>query len=550
MQNIEIIYKDNKYIFPVNVTLLEISEQFKHEYKYDIIIASVNNKITELNKTLDRDATIKFYDLTSLLGSRVYERGLVYLYIKAVKDVLKSEVIIKHSIDKGIYTQIVNDIKVTEDDINAITDYMNKLINLSISFERLSVSRIDAINYFESINRFDKADSLKYISNTFVNLYKFDSLYDYFYGEMPINTSYLKWFSLTKVNSHGIILTFPNIYFNSQIIPYVHHEKIFLEFKRKHEWSELFKLDSMADLNKIVSQSKIKELIYICEVEQNGRLLDIARNINSNQDIKVVLITGPSSSGKTTTSKKLSLYLKSMGLKPQSLSLDDYFIDRDKMIPLENGKYDFENIDAIDLDLFNEQLVKILNKEEVLLPEFNFITGKKEYNNKRLKIDDKGILIIEGLHALNDEIAKNIDVKNKYKIYISPLTGINLDNHNRISTTDNRLLRRLIRDNQSRGYSASVTLARWQDVRIGEEKYVFPYQDKADIVFNTSLLYEFGILRLYAEPLLFSIDEEDPYYGEAIRLLNILKNTLPIMGDDIPLDSIIREFIGNSFFRE
>ena len=427
---------------------------------------------------------------------------------------------------------------------------MNKLINLSISFERLSVSRIDAINYFESINRFDKADSLKYISNTFVNLYKFDSLYDYFYGEMPINTSYLKWFSLTKVNSHGIILTFPNIYFNSQIIPYIHHEKIFLEFKRKHEWSELFKLDNMADLNKIVSQSKIKELIYICEVEQNGRLLDIARNINSNQDIKVVLITGPSSSGKTTTSKKLSLYLKSMGLKPQSLSLDDYFIDRDKMIPLENGKYDFENIDAIDLDLFNEQLVKILNKEEVLLPEFNFITGKKEYNNKRLKIDDKGILIIEGLHALNDEIAKNIESKHKYKIYISPLTGINLDNHNRMSTTDNRLLRRLIRDNQSRGYSASVTLARWQDVRIGEEKYVFPYQDKADIVFNTSLLYEFGILRLYAEPLLFSIDEEDPYYGEAIRLLNILKNTLPIMGDDIPLDSIIREFIGNSFFRE
>jgi uridine kinase len=367
---------------------------------------------------------------------------------------------------------------------------------------------------------------------------------------MPINTSYLKWFELTKVTPNGIVIRMPNIYLDCEITPYIHHEKLFEEFKKNHDWSKLVKLDNIPDLNRVISSGDVYDLIYMCEVEQNGRLLDIARKISANSNIKIVLIAGPSSSGKTTTSKKLSLYLRSMGLKPYPLSIDDYFYDRDKTPLKENGKPDFEAVSAINLELFNEHLKKLLNYEEVLLPEYNFINGKSEFNNRRLKLDEKGILIIEGLHALNEEFTKSVDSSNKYKIYISPLTGINLDNHNRISTSDNRILRRMVRDNQYRGYKANVTLSKWQDVREGEEKYVFPYQDAADVVFNTSLVYELGVLRLYAEPLLFSVEESDPYYGEAIRLLNILRNVLPATSDSIPLDSIIREFIGDSYFNE
>ncbi len=550
MFTVKIKYENNIYTYPKDTTLLEISERFKEEYKYDIIIASVDHKLTELNKKIEKDCTVNFFDITHLLGSRVYERGLVYLYIKAIKDVLKSDVVIKHSIDKGIYTEITKDVNITDEELETITNYMKELVEKAIPFERLSVSRIEAIDYFECNNQHDKADGLKYISNSFVNLYRLDNLYDYFYGEMPINTSYLKWFELTKVTPNGIVIRMPNIYLDCEITPYIHHEKLFEEFKKNHDWSKLVKLDNIPDLNRVISSGDVYDLIYMCEVEQNGRLLDIARKISANSNIKIVLIAGPSSSGKTTTSKKLSLYLRSMGLKPYPLSIDDYFYDRDKTPLKENGKPDFEAVSAINLELFNEHLKKLLNYEEVLLPEYNFINGKSEFNNRRLKLDEKGILIIEGLHALNEEFTKSVDSSNKYKIYISPLTGINLDNHNRISTSDNRILRRMVRDNQYRGYKANVTLSKWQDVREGEEKYVFPYQDAADVVFNTSLVYELGVLRLYAEPLLFSVEESDPYYGEAIRLLNILRNVLPATSDSIPLDSIIREFIGDSYFNE
>lgn len=548
MFTVKVKYKDNVYTYPKDITLLEISKQFKSDYKYDVIIATVNNKLTELNKKVEKDCTVEFYDVSNLLGNRVYERGLIYLYIKAVKDIMGCDVVIAHSIDRGIYTEIVVDKEISDSDVEKIENYMKDLVNKKILFEKLSVSRVESIDFFESNDQKDKADSLKYISNTYVNLYKLDNMYDYLYGEMPIDTSYLNWFKLTKVSSNGIVLRFPNIYLNCDIVPYKHHDKLFEEFKKYHDWCKRVNLDNISDLNKIISSGNIKDLIYMCEIEQNARLMDVARQISSNSNIKIVLIAGPSSSGKTTTSKKLSLYLYSMGLKPHALSIDDYFLDREQTPLLPNGEPDFESIKAIDTEMFNDHLAKLVNREEVLLPEYNFIAGKKEFKKKRLKLGDKDILIIEGLHALNEEITKSIAKDNKYKIYISPLTSINLDNHNRISTSDNRLLRRMIRDNNYRGYTATMTLGKWQDVREGEEKYVFPYQDASDIVFNTSLVYELGVLRLYAEPLLFSVEEDDPYYGEAIRLLNVLRNVLPITSDSIPLDSIIREFIGDSYF--
>jgi uridine kinase len=550
MFTIKVTYKANVYTYPKDTTLLDISNNFKSEYKYDIIIATVDNKLTELNKKLEKDCEINFYDMSSVFGNRVYERGLIYLYIKAVKDILKSDVVIAHSIDRGIYTEVTIDKELTDEDVINIENQMKKLVNDKVPFERLSVSRLEAIDYFESNKQYDKASALKYISNNYINLYKFDNLYDYLYGEMPVDTSYLKNFKLYKVTSYGIVLMIPNVYADGKIMEYKHHEKLFLEFAKYHDWANRVNLDNIPDLNKIISTGDVKNLIYMSEIEQNARLMDTARLIGDNRDIKIVLMAGPSSSGKTTTSKKLGLYLRSMGLTPHAISIDDYFLDRDATPMDENGNPDFESVAAINTKLFNEHLTKLLNYEEVLLPEYNFLTGKAEFKKNRLKLGDKDILIIEGLHALNDELTSSIDNSRKYKIYISPLTSINLDNHNRISTTDNRLLRRMVRDHKYRGYAANMTLAKWPSVRSGEEKYVFPYQDKADMVFNTSLAYELSVLRLYAEPLLFSISEDDPSYGESIRLLNLLRNVLPITSDSIPLDSIIREFIGDSYFIE
>lgn len=372
--------------------------------------------------------------------------------------------------------------------------------------------------------------------------------------ELTVNNYYSVSTSPTGETTYNatsnFVLGFPNIYLGCEVVPYKHHEKLFEEFKKNHDWAERINLSNISDLNKIISTKNIKNIIYMCEVEQNGRLIDIARDIYNRHDIKIVLMAGPSSSGKTTSSRKLSLYLRSLGLNPHSLSIDDYFLDRELTPKKENGEFDFESVEALNIDLFNKHLIQLINNEEVLLPEYNFITGKSEFKNKRLKLGDKDILIIEGLHALNEELTKAVDSNRKYKIYVSPLTSINLDNHNRISSSDNRLLRRMIRDERTRGYKASVTLSKWQNVREGEEKYVFPYQDSADVVFNTSLAYELGVLRVYAEPLLFSIKEDDPYYDEALRLLNILRNVLPITGNTIPLDSIIREFIGGSYFKE
>ena len=375
-------------------------------------------------------------------------------------------------------------------------------------------------------------------------------MYDYFHGDMPINTSYLKWFDLVKVTSNGLVLMLPNIYTDCKIKPYVHHEKLFEEFSAYNEWSNRININNISDLNDVIAKGDISNLIYMSETEQNARLFAIAKNISENPNIKVVLIAGPSSSGKTTTSKKIGLYLRSIGLNPFSLSIDDYFLDRDKTPLKEDGNPDFEALSAINIELFNGHLKKLLNYEEVNMPTYNFITGKSEPNSKKVKLNEKDILIIEGLHALNEELTSSIDHSKKYKIYISPLTSINIDNHNRIGTTDNRLLRRMIRDNRYRGYPAEHTLSKWKDVREGEEKYVFPYQDEADVVFNTSLIYELSVLRLYAEPLLFSISEDNPHYGEAIRLLNILRLTLPVTCNTIPLDSIIREFVGDSYFAE
>jgi uridine kinase len=392
-------------------------------------------------------------------------------------------------------------------------------------------------------------ESLKYEIRSSISLYKFNNTYDYFFGEMPIDASYIKYFDISYIDTKSVVLLLPNTHIEGNIKPYEHFDKVFNAFSEFSKWCKCQNIQNVYDLNTIIASGKINNLIYMQESYLNKRLYEVASNIVSNENIKMILIGGPSSSGKTTTAKKLNAYLRSMGLIPHTISIDDYFLEREETPRDEDGRYDFESLQSIDLKLFNNNLKRLVNKEEVLMPTFNFVTGKKEYKNK-LKLENNGILIIEGLHALNDELITSIDNSNKFKIYISPLTSLNIDNHNRITTSDLRLIRRMVRDSMNRGYDATSTLDNWKRVRSGEEKHVFPYQNKCDVVLNSSLVYELGVLRVYAEPLLFSVSEENPNYNEARRLINLIRNILPIPSTNIPYDSVLREFIGDSYFNK
>lgn len=544
MDEITVIYNKEKKHYKKGISLLEISKDYEKLYQHKILAAKVNNSIEPLTYQLEEDAEIDFYDMSSNIGNKIYERTAILVLSKAVLDEYREQVRIEHSIDKGIYCTINN---LTVEKLKTIKNRMKEIIEESHPIEKLNISRIKAIKYYETRKMYDKVNLLKYLSNSYVTIYKLDNIYDYMYGEMALNTSYITDFSLEYVNDSGFALMLPFTYDDNKVNNYTHHEKLFNSVMDYVEWSNKIGMRNVSDLNEMLSKGKWNDLIFMSEALYNKNLLDIAKTIATNKDIKMVLIAGPSCSGKTTTSKKLAMFLESEGLNPVALSVDDYFKERIETPVDENGFKDYESIDAIDTNLFNEQLNKLINGEEVVIPTYNFIKGEKEYKNK-LKLKENGILIIEGLHSLNDELTKTIPSNNKYRIYISPLTSLNLDNHNRLNTTDNRLLRRIVRDNLTRGYNASDTLESWQRVRKGETKYVFPYQDKSDIVLNTSLIYEMNVLKVYAEPLLFSVDSSDPNYMEAIRLVNLLRMILPMPSTSIPLDSVMREFIGNGCF--
>ena len=547
MQGIKVKFKNKEYEYEKGTTLFDVSKDFKGEYKEDIIMGSVNGRPAELNFILPDRSVIDFFDTTTSLGNRVYESGLVFILIEAFQNIMKSEIEVKYSIDKGIYIECSK--KITPDDLVKVQEEMKIIVDKDLPIKKNLISRMEAINYYKSIGDYDKVNVLKYSVNTNVNLYILNDTYDYFFSYLPISTGIIKNFELTYLDEHGFILRYPNIYYMNKIPTYFHHEKLFNEFKKYDEWCKKLDVSNVSELNNRVTKGNINDLILLSENIQNKELFEIAGKIYSNKNLKIILVAGPSSSGKTTTSKKLELFLKGYGLNPISLSVDDYFKDRNKTPKLEDGSYDFESLHAIDTEKFNEDLKNILEGKEVYPSKFNFITGKSEKSNESIKLGNKEILIIEGLHALNEDLTYSIDKKNKFKIYLCPLTVLSLDNHNRIRTTDNRLLRRIARDNMTRGYSASQTITNWNNVRKGEEMYVFPYQDEADVIFNTSLIYELGVLKTYVEPLLFSIDEDDVNYVEAIRLLNLLKNILPVPTNFIPKDSIIREFIGGGYFK-
>ena len=393
-----------------------------------------------------------------------------------------------------------------------------------------------------------KVKLLQYITNTYVHLYKMGNMYNYILSKMPAETSCLKEFALTYLDENQFMLGFPTIYEPEGIKKYTHHEKLFEVFSREKEWGKLIKVNTAADLNNIVSIGHMKYLVQISETLQNTHLLEIAGNIAKQSDkIKIILMAGPSSSGKTTTCAKLATYLASYGLNPKMISMDNFFVERTETPKKENGEYDFECLEAVDLKLFSKTMKSLLSGKETPMPTFDFYSGEKKFKSK-MKMASKDILLIEGIHALNPKVLGDIDPKNKFKIYLSPLTAINVDRDNRVLLTDNRLLRRIVRDNRTRGYSVSDTLSLWDDVRAGEEKNIFPFQDEADVVFNTSLIYEYCVLKTYVLPLLFAVKHDDPNYDEAVRLMKVLDIFLPIPSESIPADSLLREFIGNSSF--
>lgn len=547
MEKVKVTYLGKSYLYPRDITLEDISKDFQKNYSETIIMAEVNGRPCELNYKVTDDVTVDFFDLTSPTGNRVYESGLIFVLEKACLNMLNSEVEVKYSIDKGIYIKTYK--KITKEDLDKVSREMKEIVKRDLPIQKNLVNRLEAIDYYKSTKNYDKVNVLKYSVNTNVNLYRLMDIYNYFFSYLPVSTGALKEFKLTYIDQNSFVLRYPNIYYLNKIPVYKHHDKLFNEFKKYDEWSEKLGIENVSSLNSRVTKGNVDDLVLLSENIQNNSLFKIAETIYNNKKLKLILLAGPSSSGKTTTSKKLELFLKGFGLNPIAISIDNYFVDRDKTPRLPDGSYDFESLNAINVELFNRNLKDLLDGKEVTLPVYNFITGKSELSDESIKLGEKEILIVEGLHALNEELTYSIDKKNKYKIYLCPLTVLSLDNHNRIRTTDNRLLRRIVRDNRTRGYSASDTLSSWGKVREGEEKYVFPFQDEADVIFNTSLIYELGVLKTYAEPLLYSVEENDPMYKEAVRLLNLLKNILPISNDYIPVDSIVREFIGGGYFK-
>ncbi len=535
--------------FDAGVTLYEISTFYKKYFNYPILIGTVDNDIVELSEKVTRSCTVNFYDRSSEVGNGIYARTTQFLLILAVKELFHEEanVVIEHSIDKGYYCEI-HGIEIDKPIIRNLEEKMRELVKEDLPIEKISVSRLDAMKYFERQKQSDKAKVLKYISNTYINLYHAKNLYDYFYGKVAHTTGQIDDFKLTYIKDNGFVLSHPTSYNPECTLDYVHHQRLFNKFLEYTKWGRQIGISNASDLNEIVSSGKAGNIIRLAEAYYNNQLAAISDKIAQNKNIKLILIAGPSSSGKTTSCKKLAVNLQSRGLKPHQISLDDYFIDRDKTPKLENGNLDTESLKALDVTLFNKHLMQLLNGEKVEIPSYNFVLGKREYNGNILQIGKDDVILVEGLHCLNEDLTMAIDRGMKYKIYISPLTQLNIDHHNRIHTSDTRKLRRIVRDSKYRGHGASETLNKWNDIRDGEEKYIFPYQDDADEMLNSALVYEIGVLKTYAEPLLFNIKETDNCYPEALRLINFLRNFLPIPSEEVPNDSVIREFIGNSCF--
>jgi len=532
------------------VDLREIAKKYQGNYQSPIVAAIVNDDLRELTYKLTQDSKVEFLDMSTEIGMDIYRRSLIFLFLKACYDVIpKCKVHVEHSLGDGLYSEIIRDEPISEDDVEKIEKRMSELVEQDIPIEKYKMPIEEALSMFKKAGWVDKVRVLKYRKSEFLNIYEIDGMKDYFYGYMLPSTGYLKWFKL-KFYLPGIILKYPNRSNPTSVKKYYEQSKLSRIFRESDRWAHILGIPDVGALNDLIKSGKSAEVIRIVEALHEKKIAQIADTIsNHSNELRVILIAGPSSSGKTTFAQRLIVQLRVNGLRPISISLDDYFLDRDKTPLGDDGKPDFEALEAIELRLFNQHLTKLIQGKEVLLPRYNFHTGQREYAKTPIRIEKDQPIIIEGIHGLNDRLTESIPKENKFKIYISALTQLNIDDHNRISTTDTRLLRRIVRDSWSRSADAKKTINMWPSVLKGAEENIFPYQEESDVMFNSALVYELAVLKKYAEPLLRKVEPNDRAYIKAKHLLKFLEYFEPIIDEkDIPLTSIIREFIGGCCF--
>jgi len=535
--------------FPEGSSLLDIYKGFKLEMPYGPVSAKVNNKVEGLTYKAFNNKDVEFLDILSSSGMRTYVRSLCFILCKAVEELYpKGEILLQHPVSKGYYCSLRIGRPVTLDDVAQIRQRMKEIVKEDLPFRRVECHTEEAVKLFNRKGMYDKVKLLQTTGNIYAFYYTLGDSVDYYYGSLLPSTGYVKLFDIVKYYD-GILLRIPNRKHPESLEEMVKQEKMLDVFKEHLHWQEIMRVCTVGDFNEEIQHGHATDLINVSEALQEKKIARIADEIYNRGNVKLILISGPSSSGKTTFSKRLSIQLMTNGLRPYPISLDNYFVDRERTPLDEKGEYDYESLYALDLDFFNRQLTDLLKGEEVELPRFNFSTGKREFKGDYLRIDNNMVLILEGIHALNPELTPHIPTENKYKVYVSALTTIMLDNHNYIPTTDNRLIRRIIRDYNYRGYSAEDTIRRWPSVRAGEDKWIFPYQENADAMFNSALLFELSVLKSYAEPILNQVPQCSSAYSEAYRLRKFLQYFLPVHDRDLPPTSLLREFLGGSSFK-
>ena len=528
-----------------------IAQDFQKDYEHQIVLACENYKLLELRKKLDCDRKVRFITTADSVGNKTYKRSMCLLLVKAIHDVCghdkKCKVRIHFSVSKGFYCTVESDLSVDEAFIKAVKNRMLEMIEAKLPIEKKSIHTDEAIKLFKKYGMHDKEKLFGYRRVSKVNVYSLNEFEDYYYGYMVPNASYLKYFEL-YLYDEGFVIQMPEAAEPTVVPEFRPHEKLFQVLKESTKWGDMLGIETVADLNEEITKRNIQETILVQEALQEKKIAEIADMIQERGNVKFILIAGPSSSGKTTFSHRLSIQLRAHGMIPHPIAVDNYFVEREKTPRDEDGNYNFECLEAIDVAAFNKDLNDLLAGKEVSLPTFNFKAGKREYNGNYKKLGENDVLVIEGIHCLNEKLTYQLPKENKFKIYISALTQLNVDEHNRIPTTDGRLIRRMVRDARTRGTSARQTIAMWPSVRRGEEENIFPFQEEADVMFNSALIYELAVLKLYAEPVLFGIDKDCEEYVEAKRLLKFLDYFVGVGSEAIPTNSLLREFVGGGCF--
>lgn len=542
---------DEKREYRVGTTYEEIAEAYQDVYDDTIALVLVNGKIRELSKRVEKDCEVQFLTLCDDAGHKAYVRTATLILMKAVRDVIGDKslkkVKVEFTIGCGYYIDVQGDVIIDKAVAEKIEKRMKEIVEENAEIVKKAYPTAEAIEIFKTHGMSDKVKLFKYRKSSTVNVYELNGFHDYYYGYMLPRTGYVRYFELLPYEN-GLILNLPEKHAPKQLQKFVPRTKLFKTLKQADDWGEKLGVDTVGDLNNQICRGSLNDLILVQEALQERRIGEIAKEISQRPGVKFVMIAGPSSSGKTTFSHRLSIQLRTYGIKPHPIALDDYFVNREKTPRDENGDYNFECLEALDIEQFNKDMVALLEGKEVELPFFNFKTGQREYKGNVKKLGPDDILVLEGIHGLNDKMSHSLPLESKFKIYISALTTLNIDEHNRIPTTDGRLLRRMVRDARTRGASAKRTIQMWASVRRGEEENIFPFQEGADAFFNSASIYELAALKQYAEPLLYEIDEDEPEYHEAKRLLKFLEYFLGVSTESLPNNSIVREFVGGSCF--